>query len=152
LAATGVRRGEACALRWSDIDWEEGALRVDEAVVAAPGGALVKSPKTRASIRTVALDPATMALLSKLHDRNRTLADDCELDLVDDGFIFSVDATGKQPPHPDAMSQAFSRVRKLAGVAADIHLHSLRHFHATVLDSVVMSARSRPVLAGRPSR
>jgi hypothetical protein len=35
------------------------------------------------------------------------------------------------------MSQAFSRVRKLAGVAADIQLHSLSHFHATVLDSVV---------------
>jgi integrase len=87
LAATGVRRGEACALRWSNVDWEDGVLRVVAAVVAAPGGAVVKSPKTRASIRAVALDPATMAVLSRLQDNNRSLAEDCGVDLADDGFV-----------------------------------------------------------------
>ncbi|MGH9150895.1 MAG: tyrosine-type recombinase/integrase [Acidimicrobiales bacterium] len=36
VAATGARRGEACALRWSDIDWEAHAVRIDEAVIERP--------------------------------------------------------------------------------------------------------------------
>ncbi|MGC9963436.1 MAG: tyrosine-type recombinase/integrase, partial [Acidimicrobiales bacterium] len=55
VAATGARRGEVCALRWSDVDFVGGSVRFDEAVVAAKGGAIVRGPKTRASIRTVAL-------------------------------------------------------------------------------------------------
>jgi integrase len=35
------------------------------------------------------------------------------------------------------MSKAFTRLRAKAGVAQDVHLHSLRHFHATALDSVI---------------
>lgn len=38
VAATGMRRGEAAALRWGDLDLEAGAVRVDEAVVAVDGG------------------------------------------------------------------------------------------------------------------
>jgi integrase len=30
-AATGARRGEVCALRWTDVDWEGSTLRLDEA-------------------------------------------------------------------------------------------------------------------------
>ena len=32
---SGVRRGEACALRWSDIDWQEPTLTIDESVIAS---------------------------------------------------------------------------------------------------------------------
>jgi hypothetical protein len=32
---------------------------------------------------------------------------------------------------------AFTKVRKLSGVATDIHLHSLRHFQAAALDAVI---------------
>src|SRR6185437_9750877 len=49
IAATGMRRSEACALRWSDFDWKKRTIVIDEAVVAGEGGATVKTPKTRAS-------------------------------------------------------------------------------------------------------
>jgi len=35
------------------------------------------------------------------------------------------------------MTHTFIRVRKRAGVPADVHLHSLRHFQATILDPVI---------------
>ncbi len=60
VAATGARRGEACALRWSDIDWDDGRLTIDESVIASAGGASVKAPKST-SIRRVAIDAGTLA-------------------------------------------------------------------------------------------
>lgn len=45
LAATGMRRGEACALRWSDLDLNLAVVTVDESVISAKGGALVKAPR-----------------------------------------------------------------------------------------------------------
>lgn len=63
--------------------------------------------------------------------------------LEDDSFVFSSAAGGSAPPHPDAISHAFDRLRTRARVAADIHLHSLRHFHATVLDPVISEAQKQ---------
>ena len=37
VAATGMRRGEVCALRWSDVDVAAGTVRIDESIVAAEG-------------------------------------------------------------------------------------------------------------------
>jgi integrase len=37
-ALTGMRRGELCALRWTDVDLETGQLDVSRSVVVVPGG------------------------------------------------------------------------------------------------------------------
>jgi integrase len=143
IAVTGARRGEACALRWSDIDEESSTIRIDEAIVAADGGAAVKAPKTRASVRTVAIDPETLALLRSVRIEQSKVAMACGLSLSTDAFVFSADASAAVPPYPDAMSRAFIRVRIKAGVAEDVHLHSLRHFHATVVDPVISEAQKQ---------
>jgi integrase len=137
LAATGMRRGEACALRWSDVDEEHGAVRINESVVVAAGGAEVKGPKTRASIRRTAIDSATAEELRRLRVVQEDLARICDEVVDPAGFVFSFVPGGATPPHPDAMSKAFTRLRTKAGVAQDVHLHSLRHFHATALDTVI---------------
>ncbi|MGH9171151.1 MAG: tyrosine-type recombinase/integrase, partial [Acidimicrobiales bacterium] len=137
VTATGMRRGEACGLRWSDVDVNKRTLTVDESVVAAKGGAVVKSPKTRASIRTVAVDAGTVAALNQLRDEQASLAQACALSLPSNGFVFSFEPGGSVPPYPDVMSHAFSKLRKQAGVASEIHLHSLRHFQATAIDAIV---------------
>ena len=41
------------------------------------------------------------------------------------------------------MSHTFATVRSKAKVAADVHMHSLRHFHATVLDPVISEAQKQ---------
>jgi integrase len=137
VAATGMRRGEACALRWTDIDFEGASVTVDESVISAEGGAIVKPPKTRASIRSLALDDDTVAVLRHLRESQLKLAKACSIVLEDEGFAFSFDPGGTIPPHPDAMSHLFSKARDAAEVARDVHLHSLRHFQATALDPVL---------------
>ena len=137
LAATGMRRGEACALRWSDVDEEHGAVRINESIVVAAGGAEVKGPKTRVSICRTAIDTATTEELRQLRSMQEDLARVCDVALDPAGFVFSFVPGGTTPPHSDAMSKAFTRLRRKAGVAQDVHLHSLRHFHATALDTVI---------------
>jgi integrase len=143
LAATGMRRGEACALRWSDLDLDHCVLTVDEAVVTAKGGVTVKGPKTRASIRSLACDERKVALLSALQTEQQRLANAAGDTLRADAFVFSAAPGGALPPHPDAMSHALSRIRDRAGLPDDIHLHSLRHFHATALDPVISEAQKQ---------
>lgn len=143
VAVTGARRGEACALRWSDVDEASSTVRIDEAVVTAGGGAVVKGPKTRASVRTVAVDPDSLTVLRRLRIEQSTLAMACGYSLSPDGFVFSAEPGGRVPPYPDAMSRAFARVRVRAGVAEDLHLHSLRHFHATVVDPIISEAQKQ---------
>ena len=53
ILATGMRRGEACGLRWSDIDWHQRALHIRRNVVKLSGQPiLVKEPKNRAGEST----------------------------------------------------------------------------------------------------
>jgi integrase len=141
VAATGMRRGEVCALRWNDVDFTAGTVRISQSVVAAKGGAILKSPKTRASIRTVAVDPDTASILRRLQLAQRSLAMACGLTLEPESFLFSSEPGGLIPPHPDAMSHTFATVRSKAKVAADVH--SLRHFHATALDPVISESQKQ---------
>jgi integrase len=137
VAATGMRRGEACGLRWSDVDFDLGSLMIDESVIPAAGGAAVKCPKTRASVRRVAVDSGTLDLLRSLQAHQEELAINAEVPHSASAFVLSLTPGGELPLHPDTLSKAFSKARKSAGVAADIHLHSFRHFQATALDSVI---------------
>jgi integrase len=143
LAATGIRRGEACALRWSDLDLEGGVISVDEGVIAAKGGAVVKEPKTRASVRSLACDEGTVAALIGLRGEQERMAAIAEEGLTDESFVFSASPGGAVPPHPDSMTHALTRIRNRADLSSDIHLHSLRHFHATALDPVISEAQKQ---------
>ncbi|HZU79947.1 MAG TPA: site-specific integrase [Acidimicrobiales bacterium] len=143
VATTGLRRGEACAVRWSDVDFDVSAVSVDESIVAAHGGAMTKRPKTRASVRRLAVDSVTLEQLRALRVEQAELALACGLPLESAAFVFSSDPGGATPPHPDTMSHAFATVRKRAKVQGDVHLHSLRHFQATVLDAVVPEAQKQ---------
>jgi integrase len=142
-AASGGRRGEVAALRWSDVDWKRETLRFDESVVTGNGAARVKQPKTRGSVRTLAVDAATMATLAALFQKQKAEARACDLTVEENAFVFSVEPDGTIPPHPDALTKGFRRVCQLAGVADDIHLHSLRHFQSTELDAVISEAQKQ---------
>ncbi len=143
VASTGMRRGEACALRWNDIDFKTARITVDESVVAAEGGAQVKAPKSRAGIRTVSIDEVTLATLLQLRKETDALATVGDVEVVPTHFVFAPDIPGVDPPHPDAMSHAFGRIRTAAGLPADVHLHSLRHFQATALDPIISEAQKQ---------
>ena len=60
----GCGGGEACGLRWSDIDWRQRALHVRRNVVKlSRQPIMVKEPKTRAGVRVVYLSKDMCKLL-----------------------------------------------------------------------------------------
>jgi integrase len=143
VAASGARRSEICALRWSDVDFAGQRIKIDESVVQSDGTRMVRGPKNRSSIRSLAIDDDTAQALADLHARCLDLASATGVQLLPGAFAFSTEPDGSQPASPSAMSHSFARIRDKAGVSKDIHLHSLRHFQSTVLDSVISEAQKQ---------
>lgn len=139
-AATGARRGELAALRWSDTDLEQGVARIAEALDV---DGTRKSTKTR-SVRTVTLPAATVALLRAERARQAAVADSGRLSWPPDAPVLCT--WPGAAPHKDTLSDWFRQVRDHAGVRDAIHLHSLRHWQATTLlaagvDATTVGAR-----------
>ena len=64
MAASGLRRGEACGLRWADVDLERGRLVVRQQVVVIGHELMTGPPKTASGdARVVDLDDGTVGAL-----------------------------------------------------------------------------------------
>ena len=63
LAYSGMRRGEMCALNWSDINFEKGTLRINKSVMRSRNNFSISSPKNAFSERMISLDPETVRIL-----------------------------------------------------------------------------------------
>jgi integrase len=66
-AATGMRRGELCGLRWCDVDLEMGQVTVNQKVSDLPGGMVILPGTKTKKRRRLALDPVTVAVLVEQH-------------------------------------------------------------------------------------
>lgn len=127
--ATGMRRGEALALRWSDISLEGGTVVVARAYVSVGYKAEFTSTKSGRS-RNVMIDATTVAAL-KGH-RSRQLESWLAMGVVqtESGLVFS--RPDGLPIHPDHVSKRFQRLVAQSGVKR-IRLHDLRHTHGAQL-------------------
>jgi integrase len=130
-ATTGARRGELCALRWTDIDAEKGELTISRGLVQAGGRVIEKDTKTHAE-RRIALDAGTLADLRVYHARCTALAGACGAQLTARSYLFSHSPDGTEPWRPDYVTLAFGRLRDDLGLSG-VRLHDLRHFNATTL-------------------
>jgi integrase len=138
LAATGMRRGEALALRWRDVDLDTGRLAVRRSVGVVKnkgaGQRLVEGPTKTGQSRVVDLDTGTVAALRAYRAVRGGLA----LDLVRDTALVLSNLDGTHR-HPERFSRRFAgqvaQARKALGedLLPAIRLHDLRHTHATLL-------------------
>ncbi len=142
-ALTGARRGELCALRWTDIDVAGGTVTIARSVYDTPDGWAEKPTKTHQA-RTIGLDALGLEALRRHRAAASELARGLGLTMEADGFVFSRSPMGSEPFLPSVVTKFTKRVAKAAGV--DTHLHALRHFSATQgiaagYDPVTVSAR-----------
>ena len=143
-ALTGMRRGELCALRWSDVDLGLGQIEVSRSLVVVPGGLAEKSTKTDRS-RRVSLDPVGVALLTRHRANTTGWAMEAGAVPPNDAFVFSPFVESTTPFRPDNVTNFFIRVRDAVG-APRVRLHDLRHFTATQLIGAGVDVRT---VAGR---
>ena len=128
--ATGARRGELLALRWDDIDLEEGLLQVRGTLQRIDGKWQVCEPKTERARRTIALSEPTVNALRahrvcQLEERLRTG------DLWQDfGHVFT--APLGTPLSPNTVSHRFHALVKRSGLP-DQRFHDLRHCAASYM-------------------
>ncbi|MDZ7913562.1 MAG: site-specific integrase [Rhodococcus sp. (in: high G+C Gram-positive bacteria)] len=124
IAATGLRKGEALALRWVDIDLDKGTLNVRGTLSRVGGRLTVTEPKTQRSRRTVPLSPGVIALLGE-----HRVAQDAEREnaanlWTESGLVFTTEfGTAVDPRN---MLRATEVAAKRAGLT-QVGVHTLRH-------------------------
>lgn len=127
----GLRQGEALGLKWEDIDFDSGTLRVQRALQRQAGTGLVfTEPKTARSRRTLPL-PLALADLLRAH-RSAQLQERLAAGSLwqDSNCVFTNSIGG--PIDPKADWQAFKALLRRAGLP-DARLHDLRHTAASLL-------------------
>ena len=86
--------------------------------------------KTAKSRRRIALGPETGLTLRKYREHQEAIRDSLGKPLADDDLVFAkVDGT---PLSPSTVSHAFQDLCHKVGLEG-VHLHSLRHTHATMM-------------------
>lgn len=128
--AAGLRRGEALALAWSDVDLDAGTLRVRRTLSRTSVGLVFTEPKTSRSRRTIPL-PAALVEELRAH-RTRQLEERLAAGSlwIEHGLVFP-SLTGT-PLDPRNALRAFTAVAAGAGLVG-IGLHTLRHTCASLL-------------------
>jgi integrase len=125
-AATGMRRGELCGLRWADVDLDaamvhigQGGTRVQVGWDVVQGG-----PKSEAGQRNVPLDGLAVANLRAWRMRQKKERLAWGGDWTDTGLVFT--AEDGTPPHPSAVTGTFERLA-FAAHLPPVRLHDVRH-------------------------
>jgi integrase len=128
---TGGRRGELAALRWSDIDFDRGTVRIERSLTQIGTTLTEKSTKTGHG-RTVALDERALALLRRHWVWQLDLSNKAESPLVTDPYLLSDNANGARPIEPSKITERFVVLRGRAGIQG-VRFHDLRHAHVSQL-------------------
>lgn len=116
---TGLRRGEICALMWSDLDEDTGKLIIRRSAhVAVGGGVEIGETKTEKGTRTILLPPSTLELLK---ERHKSAVSE---------WIFPNLFDPEKPISPNAAYRQLKKILKSAGLP-DMRFHDIRHTFAT---------------------
>ena len=130
LLFTGLRRSEALALTWGNLDLDLCVLTVTQTLHKLSGGKyVIQPPKTRKSRRQVTMTPSLALLLRDYREQVETQILLLGKPLTDSDFVFAhPDGT---PLDPSTVTHVFGRVVHKAGL--ELRLHDLRHSYTSVM-------------------
>jgi len=129
IAMTGMRRGEAIGLRWSDVDLEAGRLSVRRALIPSGRDVIVSEPKTIKGRRVIAIDPGTVDVLKAQAARQLDEQKEWDEAWVETGLVFTLE--NGEALDPESVSRYWRQAVKMS-MLPPIRLHDLRHTHATL--------------------
>ena len=111
---TGMRRGEILALKWSDLNFKTGELRIERQVYIIKAEVIISAPKTKASIRTVILPPSLLKTLAVYKET------------VDSEWMFPSPTDNGRPRNPSSVRKRLQLILERAG-CKKVRFHDLRH-------------------------
>ena len=116
---TGLRRGEICGIKWSDIDFNEGTLCIKRSVSTKEGGGVsIGETKTDAGVRTIIMPPSVATLLWKKRS-----------DAINE-WVFPHYTNPSDPLHPSSAYKKLKNLLKRLELPL-LRFHDLRHTFAT---------------------
>jgi integrase len=130
LVHTGLRRGEALALQWSDVDLAKGLLGVRGTLSRIEGELLVTAPKTAKSKRFVPISSPAERVLRDLYAAQAEERSRAGSAWRHTGFVFTTEFG--EPCDPRNAFRALKVAAARAGLP-DVGLHTLRHSAASVM-------------------
>ena len=113
---TGLRIGEARALKSDDIDFENKTISVTKTYTHLKGKDVITTPKTKGSIRTIKIDDILAKDIKEYLDKARYI--------LDDNFIFR---------YSKLYYLAIFKNIALKVLGKSLRIHDLRHSHASFL-------------------
>lgn len=132
MLLTGVRRGEACGLSWSNVflDAKLPYVRIEQALHCAGKEKLLTRPKTKTSRQTLYLSPDAVEVLKEAKRRQTEIRQRLGDKACQNDFVFTsnrnADSLG-----PDNLKNHMNAICKAAGVPR-IRIHDLRHTFASL--------------------
>jgi len=136
----GLRRGEICGLRWTDIDVATSCIRIRSQLQRRDGKLLLTQLKTPASNRDLPLTPPIRSLLEDHRRRSGTGEPS--------PYVIHT-ATGK-PIEPRNLLRSFKRIAFANGLRP-IKLQELRHTTVTLLKEADVPVRDGQAILGHAS-
>lgn len=137
LLYTGLRKGEALALTWGDVNFETGEINVSKSVEHRGNAPFVKTPKTKAGIRSVPLlSPLRDALVPGAPDELIFPGADGELmhqDAYDHRWRHWCKEVGLMDVKQDRRVDKRGRAYTVDVFTPKLTAHQLRHCYATIL-------------------
>lgn len=129
MVSSGLRRGEALALRWSDVDLENRMIVVRRELVKTKGGAHYQTTKSKNSNRLLPISDFIRDVLISHKQRQDMFRSDTAYDSEADLVFARID--GKHY-YPDSLRKVLHRILNKAGIGS-VRVHDLRHTCATIL-------------------
>ncbi|HEP1413806.1 TPA: site-specific integrase [Streptococcus pyogenes] len=131
-----LRKGELCALKWVDIDFQSETLSVNKSLGRLDGKTIEKSTKNDFSVRKIKLDSETISILQEwkaVSQKEKTQLAVAPLSIKSD-FIFTYCTRegSIEPLHADYINNILSKVIKQHSLKK-ISPHGFRHTHATLM-------------------
>jgi len=128
--AAGLRRGEILGLRWSDLDFDLGILKIQRSIEESKAGIRIKEPKTKRGRRTIALPEVALDAL-RIHLSGQEQIKAVLKSDYEPGDLICCCQDGKlwKPSAFTSSYRALLKRRKMKGP----NFHALRHSHASHL-------------------
>lgn len=129
---TGCRRGELCALRWSDfsfVDHYTWNLVVSRSRSVVPGKGVVEGPTKNGRSRSMTISYYVVSTLWSLYDFQKRMARENHRKVSP--YLFA-NAQG-EPVHPDTFTKRLRKLFQELGFPSSFHLHTLRHYFVSTM-------------------
>jgi integrase len=124
IASSGLRKGEALALRWDRVDLDAGTLKVAATIARVNHALTITEPKTARSRRTVPMPPAVVSMLRKQRTEQKAERLRAGNQWTASGLVFTTELGG--PVDPRNLLRVIEVAAKAAGVEG-VGVHTLRH-------------------------